>query len=253
MYSVIWCHIFIELSDDLHLVDNMLRWISNNEIFSSKNFFSVPFNPREKRFLCDSVLLIDFDQATQSGLENITVVIIHSPLIQNMIELPKVKLSGIGAVKWLIVDEVCSTEDCKSDWEYLWLGVLTVVNIWCLNEWHVFRGQISRLVLYKLLIVVNLFWPWEKVGDFHESFLVEENILRSYVTDSGEVSCLHLFLGIQKTKEQEPELSFIESFLFSSAIFDLLQHQIGVIIIADLKTKTKNTRTDPELPQNSLD
>ncbi len=85
------------------------------------------------------------------------------------------------------------------------------------------------------MVAGGLLGPRKKVCDFHTSFFVKEDILRSDVTDSGCVSCFHLHLGIEKAEQEEPELSFIESFFLSSAVFDLFLKQIRVVIIADLE------------------
>ena len=80
-------NIFVELSDGLDLVDDKLRWISDDKVFSGENLFSVLFDPSEDQIISDSVMLISFNQAAQSGLENVTIVIIDSPLINDSVKI----------------------------------------------------------------------------------------------------------------------------------------------------------------------
>ncbi len=87
MNGVIWCNIFVKSSNDLHLIDDKLRWISDNKILPGKDLFPVLFNPREQEVLGNSIFPINLNQATQSGLENVTVVIIYTPVIDNVLEL----------------------------------------------------------------------------------------------------------------------------------------------------------------------
>lgn len=107
MCGNVWCNIFVELSDGLDLVDDQLRRISDNEVFSGEDFCSVLLNPIENHIISDSVMLISLNQATQSGLENVTIVIVDSPLINNSVEISQIKFSGSSTVQRLVIGKVC--------------------------------------------------------------------------------------------------------------------------------------------------
>ena len=89
----------------------MLGWISDDKILPAQNIFSVIFNPREQKFLCNSVLFIDYDQTAQCSLENIAVVIIDPPLIDYFDKLSQIEPSGRCAVKGFIVCQVSGAQD----------------------------------------------------------------------------------------------------------------------------------------------
>jgi hypothetical protein len=91
----------------LDLVDDQLRRISDNEVFSGEDFCSVLLNPIENHIISDSVMLISLNQATQSGLENVTIVIVDSPLINNSVEISQIKFSGSSTVQRLVIGKVC--------------------------------------------------------------------------------------------------------------------------------------------------
>lgn len=119
MIRLIRGNILVTFSNDLDLVYEKLRRISDYKIFSGEYLFPIIFDPGKKKILSNSVLCIDFDQATQSGLKNITVVIINPPLVKNLVELFDIKPPGSSAVKRLIVGEVGGTQNSQADRKYL--------------------------------------------------------------------------------------------------------------------------------------
>jgi hypothetical protein len=124
----------------------MLGWIIDYKILPAQNIFSVIFNPREQKFLCNSVLFIDFDQTAQGGLENITVVIIYPPLIEYFAKLSQIELSGRCAVKGFIVCQVSGAQDGQSDGKYLGMNIFAVIDVRGFDQWNVLRGQVGGLI-----------------------------------------------------------------------------------------------------------
>jgi hypothetical protein len=124
----------------------MLGWISDNKILPAQNIFSVILNPREQKYLCNSVVFIDFDQTAKRRLENIAVVIIDPPLIDYFNKLSRIERSGRCAVKGFIVCQVCGAQDCKSDRKYLGLDVFSVIDVRGFDQWHILGRQVGGLI-----------------------------------------------------------------------------------------------------------
>jgi hypothetical protein len=93
----------------LDLVDDYLRGISDDKVFSGEDFCSVLSNPIENHIISDSLMLISLNQATQRRLENVTVVIVDSPLVNNSVEIAQIKFSGSRVVQRLVICEVGCT------------------------------------------------------------------------------------------------------------------------------------------------
>lgn len=78
---VVRSHILIKFSDHLNLINDQLWRICNNKIFPGQNLLSILFNPWEQKLLSNPVLLINFNQAAQGGLKNVTIVVVDPPLV----------------------------------------------------------------------------------------------------------------------------------------------------------------------------
>lgn len=116
------------------MLDDENWWISDDKILASEDFLSVLFDPNKQLFLGDSMLGIDFKETAESGLEDIAVIIVDSPLVKDLAELLQMELACCGAIEGFVVGKVGDTQQSESNREYFGLGVFGVVNLGCLDQ-----------------------------------------------------------------------------------------------------------------------
>lgn len=147
LQRIIWGDVLVEAADDFYLLENESWGVSNNKISASEDALSVLLNPRKQLLLGDSMLGINFKETAESGLKNITVMIVESPFVENLAELLQMEFACCGAVKCFVVSKVGDTQQSESNRENFWLRVLEVVNAGCLDQSQILGSQVCGLVL----------------------------------------------------------------------------------------------------------
>ena len=203
-----------------------------------QNVCLVFHNPFPQLLSRQSVLRIELHQIAHDTSENLWVMFGVFPSVDQVTGCSLVKSECLQVINaWWVFQNTCSNYS-QSNWKKFWWLILFIINGTQLQLSDILWGQKGIFLVNGLLVIGLFIWKRVKWSNLGLSFKVNENILRSNVTNFLANST-HVMKGTHQTVQQVPEIRLPESLLFFMPVYNLLRKQVREVIVVNLMVYKK--------------